>query len=226
MRYGSIYLITNTCTGQQYVGQTIQSVTRRWSAHKSTAKKPKFRVANAIAEYGELYFTCIELYIAFDKLELDRAEKYFIALLAPEYNMTKGGAGKPDKIITDKQRMITSKLSKARWSNAEWRANTIKAMWGNKEVRVRRINSIKNAIAKPEVYERYKKANLGRKMPKEAVDKSSKAKWKPVYCPETNTTYLSQKAAAEMLGVLTTSIANAIKNKGKVGNKFTLLRVA
>jgi ribosomal protein L22 len=37
--------------------------------------------------------------------------------------------------------------------------------------------------------------------------------------------FLSQKAAAEFLGVLTTSVANAVKQKGRVRNMYTLEKV-
>ncbi len=225
MRYGSIYVVTNTQTKEQYVGQTTQSVFRRWSAHKSSAKKPKFKFAHAIARYGSGMFECIEWYIAFNKSELDYAEKLVINEINPVYNLTRGGAGKPDKVITQKQRSITARLSKARWADPVWKANTVKAMWGNDEVRERRIHNLKLTLTKPEVIVKYQNAQKGRKMQATAIAKSSKAKWKPVYCPETHTTYLSQKAAAEMLGALTTSVANAVKNKGKVNSKYTLIRV-
>jgi group I intron endonuclease len=67
-------------------------------------------------------------------------------------------------------------------------------------------------------------AHLGRKWPRSAVDKTARSKWKPVYCKELEVSFLSQKYAAEHLNVLTTSVSNAIKNKGKVAN-VTLIRV-
>jgi hypothetical protein len=51
------------------------------------------------------------------------------------------------------------------------------------------------------------------------------AKRKPVYCPELQCSFLSQNAAAEYLGVLKTSVSNAVKQKGKVGHRYTLERV-
>lgn len=224
-RYGSIYLITNILNGEQYIGQTINSVNRRWIAHKASANKPKFNIAKALNRYGINNFKCEEIYTTFSKDELDQAEVRFISDLNPVYNMTKGGSGKPDKIITDKQRLITSKLSKARWANPEWRNKTIYALWGNIEVRNRRIESIKQALKKPETKLKRSQAALGRKMSASAVYKSAKAKWKPLYCKELEITFLSQKAAAEYVGSLVTSVANAIKNKGKVQNKYTLIRV-
>jgi len=62
-------------------------------------------------------------------------------------------------------------------------------------------------------------------MSSSAIYKSAKTKWKPIFCKELNITFLSQKAAAEYIGSLVTSVANAIKNEGKVQNKYTLVRV-
>jgi group I intron endonuclease len=225
MRYGSIYVVTNTHTQEQYVGQTIQPVSKRWAAHLYTSKNPKFKLAKAIHEYGVSIFKCEEVYVAFDKTELDNAEKSFIKQLNAVYNMTKGGSGKPDRYITEKQRLCTKKLSSERWANPEWKAKTVAAMWGNPEVRDRRIQSLKSRLADPKVRQRYRDVQLGRKMSAEAVYKSAKAKWKPIYCKELEITFLSQQAAAEELKILKTSICNAIKSKGKVAGKYTFSRV-
>ena len=209
-------------TLEQYVGQTIQSVARRWKAHVNAAKKPRFKISKAISMYGVESFKCVEVYIAFDKVELDRVEKAYIADLNSVYNMTKGGAGKPDKQISDSQRETTSRLSLARWADADWKQKTVLALWGDPEVRAARINSLKKRLAEPEVRQRYRDAQRGRKMPRSAVDKSAKAKWKPVYCPEIQVSFLSSKYAAEYFGVLKTSVANAIKNKGRLLRKYSL----
>lgn len=225
MRYGSIYIVTNKYTQEQYIGQTIQSVSKRWAAHLYTAKNPKFRLAKAIQKYGPSMFECKEVYIAFDKNELDNAEKAFIEQLNSVYNMTKGGSGKPDRYITEKQRLCIKKLSLERWANPEWKEKTVAAMWRNPEVRNKRIQSLKNKLADPNVRQRYRDIQLGRKMSAEAVYKSARAKWKPIYCKELEITFLSQQAAAEELNILKTSICNAIKSKGKVAGKYTFARV-
>lgn len=41
-----------------------------------------------------------------------------------------------------------------------------------------------------------------------------------------NYAYLNQKYAAEYLNTVKSAITQAIKNKGKVADKFTLIRVA
>ena len=55
-RYGSIYLITNTVTAEQYVGQTrLKNVNTRWRNHVNCANSQvvkKYKLANAIKQKG------------------------------------------------------------------------------------------------------------------------------------------------------------------------------
>ena len=226
MNYGSIYVISNSHTGEQYVGQTIQTVQRRWKAHISAARNPKVKLGLALVQYGLAAFSCQEVYSAFTRDELNRVEKQYIKELNASYNMTRGGAGRPDKVITEAQRMATSKLSASRWANPEWRAKTTQALWGDPEVRTKRSAALKRRLATPESIQCRRDAQLGRKMSAASVYKSSAGKWKPVYCEELDTTFLSQKHAAEELNVRTSTISTAIKRKGRVMNKYTLVRVA
>jgi group I intron endonuclease len=120
-RYGSVYIITNQITGEQYVGQTIKSCASRFRAHKQSAKKPKFRISYVMAEYGVEAFSFMEVYVAFDKLALDNAEKRLIAELSPEYNMTRGGAGSPGRPMKESTRVKIVENLRARWADPEWR---------------------------------------------------------------------------------------------------------
>lgn len=76
----------------------------------------------------------------------------------------------------------------------------------------------------PEIRAKMRNVKLGIKYSRASVDKTARSKWKPVYCKELEVSFLSQKHAAEHLNALTTSVSNAIKNKGKVAN-VTLVRV-
>jgi group I intron endonuclease len=266
---GSVYLLTNTHTGEQYVGQTIQTVAKRWYNHRIAAKRPRFPVAINIAIYGAEVFTVQELFVAFGKQNLDYAEKLFIKELRPTLNRTNGGAGSSRK-ITEEERRKRSEAAKLRWSNPKWREKTIESLrvanrnlppkdvlsrigiegakkrwaghckkekeiknkslsiansWKNLETRQKRIEGLRKTLSKPEVRAKYSLASTGRKQTKTAIEKTAKSKWKPVYCPELKFSFLNQKYAAEFFNVLPTAISNAIKNKGRVQHKFTLLRV-
>lgn len=130
-RYGSIYLITNTVTKEQYVGQTrLKSVNTRWRNHVNCANSnvvKKYKLANAILQHVKKV--------------------------------------KPPKKI--------------------------------KPIQVK-------------------------KDPQIVRDMTARLKWKPVYCPQLECSFLSRKAAAEHLGVLRTSISNAIKQKGVVAKMYTM----
>jgi hypothetical protein len=277
VRYGSVYLLHNKHTGEQYVGQTIKSVMRRWYAHCISAQKPKFRISHNIAQHGKEAFDVVELFVAFDKTALDFAEKELIAALVPSLNATKGGAGSP-RTTTPEERKQRSEAAKRRWANQEWKEKTVESLkravrpvipyevlkergqaacakrwaghvkktcvpngteartaqraaittktWQSPEIRAKRIEGLRQASAQPEVKARRALANTGRIMPRASVEKSARAKWKPVYCPELQISFLSQKHAAEFLGVLRTTVSNAIKQKGRVQRKFTLEMVA
>jgi group I intron endonuclease len=123
-RYGSIYLATNSVTGEQYVGQTRQKLNTRIYAHKISSQKPKFKINYAIHKYGFENFIFEEIYVAFDRHALNDAEKTFIAELCPAYNMTRGGAGRPTTTSIE-QRQKMSENAKRRWANPEWRAKTV-----------------------------------------------------------------------------------------------------
>ncbi len=133
-----MYLLTNQITGEQYVGQTIKTVARRWYAHCISAQSPKFPVAVSIATYGKDNFTVQELFAAFDKQSLNWAEQVSIADLQPTLNRTRGGAGTPRQ-LTPEECAKRSDAAKRRWANPEWKAKT--------------VASLKNAVRKAVPYE-------------------------------------------------------------------------
>lgn len=59
-----IYVITNTITGERYVGQTETSIEKRWLRHIRTFKKGKYKNS--------------KLYIAFDKYGIENFDYNFI----------------------------------------------------------------------------------------------------------------------------------------------------
>lgn len=238
-RYGSIYVATNTVTEEQYVGQTRQKAARRWKCHVNTANSPtavKYRLATAILEYGPEAFRFEEIFTAFDAETLNNVEIQKIAELKPAYNITKGGAGHRGVVPAPDICRQRSERLKARWADPKWRSE--------------QTAKLRTLAASPEARERGKKvAAIGiaarwadhvkkeRPLPRVRAIKqkrdpqvgrirAAQAKWKPVYCPELQCSFLSQKAASEFLGVLRTSVTNAVKQKGRVAGKFTLMKVA
>jgi group I intron endonuclease len=123
-------------------------------------------------------------------------------------------------------------LAKLRWKNyvkpiqePKNVSESLKKSWQNLEIRARRIAGLKKALAKPEIKEKFRLANLGRKQTKDSIRKSAQAKHKPLYCNELQCTFLSQKHAAEYFQLGCTAITEALKRKGKVKKAYTLVRV-
>ena len=275
MRHGSIYLATNTHTGEQYVGQTRRSVQKRWDAHWRTAicqKSRKAKFQAALAEFGKDAFEVIEVFVAFDADTLNQAEIAFIAELSPAYNATRGGRGLRPVVVSAETKRRQSEAAKQRWANPQWKAKTvvsiqsasqtpeakergrivssignkarwmdhkkpapklpvdrsavIKATWENADTRANRIEGLRRVCNTPEHRMRLSAAGKGKALPEAIVARIARSKWKPVYCPELQCSFLSQKAAAEHFGVVRASITNAIKQKGKVGRMYTLEAVA
>lgn len=274
LRYGSIYTITNTTTGDQYVGQTRQLALRRWRSHINTANSsaaPKYKIAKAINEYGPEAFIFEEIFSAFSPTALNDVEIEFIAALAPKYNTTKGGAG--HRGVTPSKELCQARADglKQRWADPVWRekqraklkaaaqtpeakargenlarlrqaqllgrepkvkppqknlSEILRRSWEVPEIRAARIAGLKRAAQTPEARKRRSDFMRSLVLPKHTLERIARARWKPVYCPELQCSFLSHKAASEFLGVLRTSVTNAIKQKGRVAGKYTLEKVA
>jgi group I intron endonuclease len=95
--YGYVYLITNQVNGKVYVGQTVNTVARRWSEHKRGAKQGRnHRFPNAIRKHGADAFVVSTLHTASSKDELNALEIQEITARSSTdktfgYNMVEGG---------------------------------------------------------------------------------------------------------------------------------------
>ena len=75
---GIIYLIRNLTNEKGYVGQTIQRLLKRWTGHKSEAKRGNDSpICRAIRKHGAENFS-IEVLTRRDKRALNDLEKKFI----------------------------------------------------------------------------------------------------------------------------------------------------
>ena len=84
-----IYMITNVENNKRYIGKTERDLEVRWYHHcKSAEHSSQTYLHRAIRKYGKDKFNIVFLCEGGDN-----EERKMIALLKPEYNMTKGGDG-------------------------------------------------------------------------------------------------------------------------------------
>lgn len=91
-----IYQITNKINGKRYVGKTSKkTIQDRWKTHLSDSKRSNTKLYNAIKKYGGENFSIdvFEQTGNVSREKLNERERYWIEVLEPEYNMTKGGDG-------------------------------------------------------------------------------------------------------------------------------------
>lgn len=98
---GYIYKITNTVNGKMYIGQTRQTIARRWTEHKQCSKSKNLGYESllyqAMKKYGIKSFVVEEVEECSDELLNDR-EIYWIAhygTVENGYNISRGGFGHP-----------------------------------------------------------------------------------------------------------------------------------
>lgn len=124
----SIYLLTNTITGDRYVGQTLRPTHVRWRAHVHSALRcgSETHLHRAIRKYSESSFTLTILEHTTPNL-LNKREQYWINVLHPEYNMTMGGeGGSPTEEVREKLR----RAALSNWQKPEHRARMKKTHVG------------------------------------------------------------------------------------------------
>jgi hypothetical protein len=86
--------------------------------------------------------------------------------------------------------------------------------------------ALRESANRPEVKAKVSARMLGKVHPPEILARIARQKWKPVYCPQLQTTFLSRKFAAEYFDVVHSSISNALKNKSRVAGIYTFEEVA
>jgi group I intron endonuclease len=120
-----VYLITNKQNGKGYVGQTIKTLAKRWSAHISVDSPCRY-LRNAIQKYGISNFEIRPIVVVGTKEWLDYYEKEFIKLFRTKfpngYNLTDGGEGQCGRFTSEETR---KKMSIAHMGNTNMRGKAM-----------------------------------------------------------------------------------------------------
>ena len=158
-----VYLITNKINGKRYVGQTSQTLQKRWNRHKSPMNhRNSSYLYNAICKYGAENFIVEPLVIVETKQEMDYYEQELIKVLdlrnpAKGYNLTDGGGG----MLGFKLSEETKKKMSSHVKSEEHRLKISKAKMGNK--------SRTGMKASPEEIRKRSETLTGRKLSEEHI---------------------------------------------------------
>lgn len=119
-----VYVITNLITGKQYVGQTIQTLSKRWARHgwHCTTSARRMPISDAIGKYGKENFTIKELKVCDSIEELNHWEMYYANTLntwVPNGYNLKAGDGKGS--MSEATRQKISQSNKGRYVSQETR---------------------------------------------------------------------------------------------------------
>lgn len=88
-----VYKITNIVNGNYYIGQTKQSIEKRFRQHLNKRNSGATILRHAIEKYGKTNFI-IEIIEEYDSRDdVNYGEKCWISKLSPIYNISNGGIG-------------------------------------------------------------------------------------------------------------------------------------
>jgi group I intron endonuclease len=232
---GFIYKIKNNCNSNFYIGQTISSLSKRFTSHLCASKhiENDTVLCRAIRKYGSESFYIEEV----EKIEtpskeetkvkLNEREQFYIAELKPEYNMAPGGLGHTGSVWTEERKQIfKEKMSGSNNHNFnkplsdETKKKLSTALKGrviSNETRIKTSLTMKGKTKKEETRQKMKiaqqliKDKINR--PKGLYHKASK----PVYQYDLNKKlihkYVNSREAALKLKIQTSGISMCCKGK-------------
>jgi group I intron endonuclease len=194
VKVGIIYRITNIINGKIYIGQTIQSLKRRFQHHcRSDGKMPFQR---AIQKYGKENFVTEELCSTANLDDLNYLEIYFIqfynSTVPDGYNVALGGTG---SVMTGRKH--------------------------SEETKLKMSESALGRIFSEETREKMSIAKKGIKLPAEHVKNLSKARiglskaGRAIICNETGEEFKSVTAASKQTSVYRTKIYRQLSGQVK-----------
>lgn len=200
--YGIVYVVTCTVNGKQYVGQTTQTLAKRWRGHTASSKCHHSALWNAIQKYGAASFTLATVDSGTDKGDLDAKETEWVSKLgtmAPAgYNLTSGGGSRgkytPEARERNRQAQLGKKLSDA---TKEKIRQFFLGKPQDMEFAARRAEAMRATYANlpDESRERISKANLGKVRSDETRKRLSESHKGKVLPPE-----VRAKMAASRVG--------------------------
>ncbi len=191
-----IYKITNKINGKVYIGQTVQSLHKRWGQHCRTDQSYCRLLSHAIQKYGRENFTIEQIDHAHNRDELDAKEVYWIKFY-DSMNRDKGynllGGGNKNHTVSEETRKKLSEAGKGR-PCSEYAKLVLRLLRTGKPKPKEQIEKMRQTKIRLGVHKGNKNYSFGRFGKNSAVAKA-------VINVTLNKTYDSATAAALSVGV-------------------------
>lgn len=211
-----IYKITNLVTGKSYIGQSV-NIEKRFRQHLSDKAKGHGKLfSEELKKYGKAAFS-LQILQECSRSELTSLERKYIHEFQPEYNEVVHGSERSDE--------FKKKVS-----------DGVKEWWTHLDTET--ADRIKKNLTGPaighevstETKEKLRAANLGKKQPKETIDKRRRSlekrvaeipkdgsgHYKKVGCDIDGLEFESVKGCAEYFEVHPSTVTKALKRGSKV----------
>ncbi len=248
----TVYLATNLANGKTYVGVTKRSLTTRWSAHLWTAvNKAKTYFHRAIAKYGPESFKVEPIASCLSVESAVATERLLIQQWRPDYNQTNGGeftvgkhaskeaiariaAANRGKRRTPAMNAANRALKKAQWAarTPEARQAAVGALDRARgridrgKQRSASAESARERVWTDESRAKLSASCMGRRHPREVLDRMAATKNKAVVCVETGERFKSVSEAAQAAGLSIGTISRVCRGIRPTagGMRFTFER--
>lgn len=178
-----VYKVTNTITGDLYVGKTVGDIDKRYKGHcYAVDSGSDTHFHRAMRKYGKENFLVEELEHC-DESNLNDREKYWISELKPSYNMTVGGDGGDTSSSEKYQEYMKKRPLLMSGEN-----NPFFGKKHSAETKEKISQKKKGTVVSEETKQKLRGINLGKKMSAESIRKTAEAKSKIWYLvtPEGN----------------------------------------
>jgi group I intron endonuclease len=155
---GRIYLLIDKVGGKVYVGQTTQSLKRRWTGHFSEAKRARSPkpLYQAMRKHGQEAFTIQELeWVPGDAKDLSLAEARWVThynSANPDYgyNLTQGGG----QAFTLEARQHMSEARRKTWANPDSKKkqlDSLRETFSDPAVKAEHATAVRRIFDDPQV---------------------------------------------------------------------------
>ena len=244
---GIIYLITNKVNGKIYIGQTKNTLKRRWYEHCNKAKRnPTKHFEHAINKYGPNNFTVIQIDSANSFKELDKKEDCWIEYYKASdpkmvYNSLKGGQMRFEYLTKEKQQEAVEKLCLANgrgWFDVyDYRDGNLVGSWCNTYEAGRFLDVSQQNICHylsgrghscgKYIFVLQKEKNY-EKVKNKRIAKAKSINYHPMRCFDLKGTFLGKfdncAEASKILGFNSDAGYRVLSGKGNKTNNFILIK--